>query len=178
MVDRLISPVLGAVFVAALLLQGCAPMASDMGGSAGLSDPRVQTVRMGSGSSLEALRRGEEGADGPLKNIYFDFDRYDLKSESREALKTNAAWLKEHASTQVEIEGHCDARGTTEYNLALGAKRAQAAKDFLVTLGIPAGRITTISYGKEVPLCRDATEACWQKNRRDRFVVIPAGPSS
>lgn len=74
----------------------------------------------------------------------------------------------------MEIEGHCDERGANEYNLALGAKRAQAAKDYLVTLGITAGRLSTKSYGEELPVCKEHTEECWQKNRRDRFVVIPA----
>jgi peptidoglycan-associated lipoprotein len=103
--------------------------------------------------------------------MYFDFDQYDLKADARDSLKSHWGWLKNNASAQVQVEGHCDERGTGEYNLALGAKRAQAAKDYLVTLGVPAGRITTISYGKELPVCRDQTEDCWQKNRRDRFVV-------
>ena len=135
------------------------------------SPRQTKTAPSKSGSSLDALREGVPPASGPLKDIYFDFDQYNLSADAREMLKSHAGWLKNNASAQVEIEGHCDERGTGEYNLALGAKRAQAAKDYLVTLGVPAGRITTISYGKELPVCGEHTEDCWQKNRHDRFVV-------
>jgi peptidoglycan-associated lipoprotein len=131
--------------------------------------------------AVEALRRGERAttpASSPLKEVYFDFDRYDLRADARETLKQNADWLKANASARVEIEGHCDERGTNEYNLALGAKRAQAAKDYLVSLGIAANRLSTISYGEEVPVCRDKTEECWQRNRRARFVILPTRPAS
>ncbi len=176
MVNRLIPSLLGVIVGAAFLLQGCAPMSSDTSTSEG--GPLMQTAMISSGSSLEAMRRGESAAEGPLKNIYFDFDRYDLRSDFRVTLRANADWLKENSGTRLEIEGHADERGTTEYNLALGAKRAQSAKDYLVTLGISGQRISTVSYGKEVPVCRDKSEGCWQKNRRDRFVVTPAGPVS
>ncbi len=176
--NRIIAPLLGVIFSAAFLLQGCAPVSSDTSTSAGSSLPLVQTAMVSSDSSLEAMRRGETAAEGPLKNVYFGFDRYDLRPDAREMLKANAGWLKENAWTRLEIEGHCDERGTTEYNLALGAKRAQAARDYLVTLGISGERISTVSYGKELPACRDKNEGCWQKNRRARFVVIPAGPVS
>lgn len=124
-----------------------------------------------SGSSLEAHREGKVPASGPLKDIYFDFDRYDLSAGARDILKANAERLKGKATAQVEIEGHCDERGTGEYNLALGAKRAQTAKDYLVTLGVAETRINTTSYGKELPVCTEHSEECWQKNRHDRFVV-------
>jgi peptidoglycan-associated lipoprotein len=84
--------------------------------------------------------------------------------------------VEKNPAARIEIEGHCDERGTGEYNLALGAKRDQAAKDYLVTLGIPAGRISTNGYGEEIPVCREHNEACWQKNRRDRFVVFKEKP--
>jgi peptidoglycan-associated lipoprotein len=93
-------------------------------------------------------------------------------------LKGNAEWLKRNPAVRVAIEGHCDERGTNEYNLALGANRAQAAKDYLVTLGVAAERLSTISYGEEVPVCTEKTEDCWQRNRRDRFVVTSAPPAS
>lgn len=131
----------------------------------------AKPVASQSGSSLDAHREGKAPVSGPLKDIYFDFDRYDLRADSRDTLKSHAKWLKDNASGQVEIEGHCDERGTGEYNLALGAKRAQAAKEYLVTSGVPANRITTVSYGKELPVCAEQKEACWQRNRRDRFVV-------
>ena len=132
---------------------------------------QIKTAASNSGSSLDAHREGKAPPSGPLKDIYFDFDQYNLSTDARDVLKSHSGWLKNSASAQVEIEGHCDERGTGEYNLALGAKRAQTAKDYLVTLGIPAGRITTISYGKELPVCQEHSEECWQKNRHDRFVV-------
>ena len=132
---------------------------------------QVKAIAANSGSSLDANREGKAPASGPLNDIYFDFDQYNLRADARDSLKSHWGWLKNNASAHVEVEGHCDERGTGEYNLALGAKRAQMAKDYLVTLGVPAGRISMISYGKELPVCRDQTEDCWQKNRRDRFVV-------
>ncbi|MBI4524450.1 MAG: peptidoglycan-associated lipoprotein Pal [Deltaproteobacteria bacterium] len=132
-------------------------------------------------SSLEARQRGETTAtraSGPLKEIYFDYDRYDLKADARAILKANAEWLKTNPAVRVEIEGHCDERGTNEYNLALGAKRAQSVKDYLVTLGINADRLSTISYGEELLVCKEQTEECWQKNRRARFAIITPKPAS
>jgi peptidoglycan-associated lipoprotein len=130
------------------------------------------------GSSLDAHGEGKPPASGPLKEIRFAFDSYDLTSEARAILQANAAWLKANPSASVEIEGHCDERGTTEYNLALGAKRARAALDYLVSLGISVGRIKTTSYGEELPLCKESTENCYEKNRRDRFVEARGRPAS
>jgi peptidoglycan-associated lipoprotein len=135
----------------------------------------------GTASSLDALQRGESTAtpaSSPLKDVYFDFDSYALRADARETLKANAQWLKANPAAQVQIEGHCDERGTTEYNLALGAKRAQSVKDYLVSLGAVADRLTTISYGEEIPLCREQSDECWQKNRRARFAVQPARPTT
>ena len=91
---------------------------------------------------------------------------------ARKVLQENGTWLIENGGMRVELEGHCDERGTVEYNLALGAKRASAAKTYLASLGVDGERITTISYGEELPLCTDKTEECWQKNRRAHFVVM------
>lgn len=127
----------------------------------------------GQSSSLDQLQKGAAVGtpfSSPLKDIYFDFDRYDLRADARETLKANAEWMKKNPAATVEIEGHCDERGTAEYNLALGAKRAQTAKDYLATLGVDAQRLSTISYGQEIPVCSEHTEECWQKNRHDRFV--------
>jgi peptidoglycan-associated lipoprotein len=129
-------------------------------------------------SSLDALQKGTAPAPSPLKEIYFSFDRYDLEVEARETLKVNGEWLKRNLTVRVEIEGHCDERGTNEYNLALGAKRAQGARDYLVALGVATERLSTISYGEEIPVCRDQHEACWRQNRRVRFVIIQATPTS
>lgn len=105
------------------------------------------------------------------EDIHFDFDKYNLKPAAQENLLRKAEWLRENPDVTVTIEGHCDDRGTNEYNLALGDRRAESAKAFLVNLGISASRLTTISYGEERPLCTEQTEECWAKNRRDNFVV-------
>lgn len=129
------------------------------------------------GSSLDALRDGKAAGEGPMKTISFEFDSFDLSADARATLKANAAWLKANPSSMVEIEGHCDERGTTEYNLALGAKRARAAMDYLAALGVNPGRMKTVSYGEELPMCREGSEACYQRNRRDRFVEIRPRPT-
>jgi peptidoglycan-associated lipoprotein len=131
-------------------------------------------------SSLSQLQEGKSGADGsgPLKDIYFDFDSHNLNADAREILRANANWLKSNPAARAEIEGHSDERGTNEYNLALGAKRAQTAKDFLATLGVRADRLSTISYGEEIPACKETSESCWQRNRRARFVVLPSRAAS
>jgi len=126
------------------------------------------------GGSLEKFQHGTLGAGGsggPLTDIHFDYDDYTIKPQDGEVLRTNARWLTDHGSSRVQVEGHTDERGSEEYNLALGAKRAQAAKDYLTTLGVSADRISTISYGKELPLCTEHTDDCWAENRRDHFVV-------
>lgn len=129
-------------------------------------------------SSLEAHREGVKPAPSPLKEIYFGFDRYDLTPEARAILRGNAGWLKANPAVRVEIEGHCDERGTNEYNLALGARRAQATKDYLFALGISPERMSTISYGEELPVCRERTEECYRLNRRSRFVILPPRTAS
>jgi len=128
-------------------------------------------------SSLDALQKGTLGkatGEGPLRDINFEFDRYDLSPDMRAILKSHAAWLKANPQVKVEIEGHCDERGTNEYNLALGAKRAESAKRYLSDLGISPSRLSTISYGEELPLCKEQNETCWAKNRRAHFVVKAA----
>ena len=127
------------------------------------------------GHNLEALQQDKTTAtpaSSPLKDIFFDFDRYDLRADAREILKANADWLKKNPATRIEIEGHCDERGTVEYNLALGEKRAKSAMSYLTTLGVPQDRLSVISYGKEKPADPGHDEAAWAKNRRAEFVVI------
>lgn len=113
----------------------------------------------------------EEIAD-MFKDIHFDFDKYDIREDAKPILKSIADYLIKNTNHRVLIEGHCDERGTNEYNLALGDKRARAAKEYLVSLGIPSSRIDTISYGEEKPLCKEHNEDCWAKNRRDHFIII------
>lgn len=166
--------------VAILYLAGCStakpaaePQATAQPQSQAATEKKGLTNASGSQSSLEQLQKGTPvgtPSSSALKDVYFDFDRYDVRDDARNTLKANAAWLKENPTVMVDIEGHCDERGTAEYNLALGAKRAQAAKDYLTTLGIDAQRLSTISYGQELPVCTEHTEDCWQKNRHDRFV--------
>jgi peptidoglycan-associated lipoprotein len=110
-------------------------------------------------------------AQGLLGDVYFDFDQYELRADARDRLARNAEFLKSHPEFQVRIEGHCDERGTNEYNLALGERRAAAARDYLVSLGVPASKLQTISYGEERPQCTSGDEGCWQQNRRAHFVV-------
>jgi peptidoglycan-associated lipoprotein len=107
-----------------------------------------------------------------LNNIYFDFDRYNIRPGDAEILKKNLDWFKANSSTKVRIEGNCDERGTVEYNLALGQKRADAAKNYLTGLGVDGSKLDTISYGKERPVCTEHNEGCWAQNRRDAFVPI------
>ncbi len=179
--------------LALLLIIGCAPEINTPKATAlnwTAENPLTSTgasegsSRMVSGalssSSLDALRTGESSAtppSSPLKDIYFEFDRYQLRADARATLDANAQWLKEHPAVRVEIEGHCDERGTNEYNMGLAAKRAQAARDYLVSVGIAGHRLSPVSYGEEIPLCREPTESCWQKNRRDRFVIASAVPA-
>jgi len=104
-------------------------------------------------------------------DAFFDFDKYDLRSDARDALAKDADFMKAHATLRITIEGHCDERGTREYNLALGEKRANAAKDYLVALGVDAGRVSVVSYGKDRPFAMGHDEDSWAKNRRAHMVV-------
>jgi len=105
-----------------------------------------------------------------VRDAYFDYDKADIRPDAREALQATANFLKGYPNAHVTIEGHCDERGSTEYNLALGDRRASAVKQYLVSLGIPADHLNTVSYGKEKPFCMESGETCWQQNRRGHFV--------
>lgn len=107
-----------------------------------------------------------------LKTIHFDFDKYDIRPGDAEILKENAAVLKKYPNLKIQIEGHCDERGTEAYNLALGERRATSTKNYLISLGISPDRITTISYGEERPIDPGHNEEAWAKNRRAQFVII------
>lgn len=106
-----------------------------------------------------------------LEDVHFDFDKSDIRPDAREILAVNAEWIKNHPDAKIQIEGHCDERGTEEYNLALGERRANAVKNYIISLGIEAERLYTISYGEELPLDPGHDEAAWAKNRRAHFLV-------
>ncbi|MFH1724628.1 MAG: OmpA family protein [Elusimicrobiota bacterium] len=115
----------------------------------------------------EASIRGKEFRDIPdLRTITFDYDIYSLTSEARAALRENAAYIKDHPDLEVVVEGHCDERGTLEYNLALGQRRAKAVRDYYMRLGVPGKSVATISFGEERPACGEPSEDCWLRNRR------------
>lgn len=107
----------------------------------------------------------------PLADAYFAYDKADLNDAARAALDKNADWLRRWASTRVTVEGHSDSRGTNEYNLALGERRASAVRDYLIGLGIPTARISIVSKGEEDPVCKEEVESCWSQNRRGHFVI-------
>jgi len=139
------------------------------------------TQRNAEGTPTDSLTAHQEGtlpAAGALADVFFAFDRSELDPAAREVLQRNSDWIKQNPAVTVEIEGHADNRGTNEYNLALGARRAQAVKDYLVTLGNASDRLSTISYGEELPVCGGESEECWEKNRRAHFVVRAQKPSS
>ena len=119
-----------------------------------------------SASSLDELNR-----NSPLKPVFYDLDSAELSPTAQQALQENAQVLRKYGNWQITIEGHCDERGTAEYNLALGERRAITARDYLVSLGIPAARVKTVSYGKEFPFDPGHDESAWSKNRRAHFVI-------
>lgn len=106
-----------------------------------------------------------------VRDAFFDFNKADIRPDARDALTKDAEFLRSYSTVHITIEGHCDERGSTEYNLGLGQRRAQAAKNYLVSLGISAERIDTVSWGKERPFCTESNEECWQQNRRGHFVM-------
>ena len=124
------------------------------------------------------VAKKEQGIEGVVyesklfKDIHFEFDKYDIRREDEEILRENAAWLKKNPKMKIQIEGHCDERGTAEYNLALGERRANMTKKYLLSLGISSDRISTISYGEEKPLDPGHNEEAWAKNRRAHIVVL------
>lgn len=118
----------------------------------------------------ELLAKVEEAPK--LQDIYFDFDKYNIRADAKETLERNAAWLKKNPNLKIQIEGHCDERGTNEYNLALGDRRAKSTRDYIISLGIAPGKISTISFGEEKPLDPGHNEEAWAKNRRAHFVIL------
>ena len=163
------TPVLVALCALAVVLSGCPSKKKGPGedGTGGLGEEGL------AGSSLSRAQKGlgpEE--DGILKDVHFGYDSADIEAGERDRLAQNVGWLRDNPRAKIELEGHCDSRGTIEYNLGLGAKRAKAVKDYLSSQGIGADRLSTISYGKELPLCQDESEDCWARNRRVHSVIL------
>ena len=126
------------------------------------------------GTTIPSLPSPKEFVEtSSLRDVHFDFDKYEIRPGDKAILDENVQWLKTNASALLLVEGHCDERGTNEYNLALGERRAKATRDYLMSAGIDGGRVTVISYGEERPLCTERNETCWGKNRRAHFLVKP-----
>ncbi len=144
--------------------------------------PDVRPIEGGgaTGSDIASAAAGSDLAaeDSPLADIHFDYDAAVLTEAAKSTLEQHVKWLQAHPDVQVTVEGHCDERGTVEYNLALGEQRARAARDYLVSRGVAGGRLRVVSYGKERPLDRAATEEAYAKNRRAHFAVsrLPGRP--
>jgi len=169
--------VLFAIFLFSLFFAGCSGSKKALQTPA--SDPLEPEVTRAAEPEVpvykppvEETRTATESASAVpfvLQNVYFEFDRYDLTPEALQTLADNARVLKAHPEARVVVEGHCDERGTVEYNLALGDKRAKAARDYMISLGVTPAQILTISYGKERPLDSSETENAWARNRRAEF---------
>ena len=169
-----------AAVLAAMLVAGCAkkPAPSDTMGSmdTGVTQESTQQDTGFQEQAIQETPAAETMTQGTqvtgLERVFFDFDQYTLTPEAREVLANNAIYMKNNPGVKVVIEGHCDERGSDEYNLALGERRAAAAKSYMVSLGIPADRMTIISYGEEIPLDPRNTEEAWAKNRRAEFKAV------
>lgn len=153
-----------------LVIVGCSKKPAPIGAENPGANQLGETPT-GAGGGDANIDFGSGHIGGPLSDIHFGYNDYTIGDQDGPVLKTNASWLQAHPQTKVQVEGYCDERGSEEYNIALGAKRAQAGKEYLATLGISESRMSTISYGKELPVCTEHDESCWSQNRRDHFTV-------
>jgi len=178
----------GAVDGAPVISQGDG-FSDSMGGNSGVNGGSSNPFAAGSSNGNQFGANGGSGSGrgadqgiqearlfsfkptSELKDIHFEFDKYDLDKRSKGILKQNADFLKQHPSVKVEIQGHCDERGTNNYNLALGQRRAASTKRYMSSLGIPENRLHVISYGEEKPFCNESSDSCWWRNRRAHFMV-------
>ncbi len=160
-----------AAVSAALLLAACTTKPTNEG------PPPGQMTTGGSQQSSVIPGSAEDFRVNVGDTVHFDFDKYDVRDEDRGTLQRQAAWLAKYPSVRVTVEGHCDERGTREYNIALGARRANAVKEYLVSIGVSSARIDTTSYGKERPICTESSEDCWAQNRRG-VTTLAGGASS
>jgi len=143
------------------------PAAAKVDDTAKMAKPVLSEEELFMSKSLDQINQ-----DKPLAMVFFDFDKYAVRDDAKPVLDQNAMWLKKFKTAKILIEGHADERGTEDYNLALGEKRAKSAFDYLVSMGVAPDRMKVISYGKSQPLDPGHDEAAWQKNRRDQFLVI------
>ena len=170
-----------SVLAALLLLAACETASEKSGSGSGAGGAAAPSGGAGSGGTTTAKLPGPKpgSAEDFVVNVgdrvFFDFDKYNLKPKARETLRRQAAWLKRYAGVVIAVEGHCDERGTREYNLALGERRANSAKNYLVALGVSPNRIRTISYGKERPAVAGSNKAAWAQNRRSVTSVRAPG---
>jgi len=156
------------------LLAGCATQSNQESSSAPAPAPSAMStppgVRSAPATSVAGVRTS--GKSMPqAHSVYYDYDRSEIKSEDVKLIEAHAQYLREHTELKVKVEGNADERGSAEYNLALGTRRATSVKDYLVSLGVPASRLTVVSKGKEQPFCAEESESCWQQNRRGHFIV-------
>lgn len=133
---------------------------------------RVTVIEPTTTTTTTTTQTDEEIFNASVQDIYFDYDKADLRPEAQQSLTKAAQAISQHPNWRVRIEGNCDERGSTEYNLSLGEERASAARQALSQGGVGGDRLQSISYGKEKPICTESTEDCWQKNRRDHFVLV------
>jgi len=168
------------LFAALALLGACETAPSDSAASSGAGASSATTGGESAGGGAGKMAAPRPGSQEDLianvgDRVFFDFDKYKLKPEGRAVLEKQAAWLKKHGGVRLVLEGHADERGTREYNLALGERRANATRDYLVSLGVSPSRLKTISYGEERPVALGSNEKAWSQNRRAVSVVSGAG---
>jgi peptidoglycan-associated lipoprotein len=174
-----------AVFAAVALVTACESATEETSGASGAGAAKKEMTKMPQtpAATTKAKMAGPKaGSQADLvinvgDRVFFDLDKFSLKSDARSTLEKQAAWLNQHSGLTITVEGHCDERGTREYNLALGERRANSAKDYLIALGISPGRIKTISYGKERPVALGSNEEAWSQNRRASTSVTGGSPS-
>ena len=140
-------------------------------GPGGAQDATARVTVQAAPVQAAPTQTDEELFAANVKDVFFDYDSYAIRADAQQQIAASAAFLKQHPDWKFTIEGHCDERGSTEYNLALGDSRANAARSALTQAGVPAANIKTISYGKEKPFCTESNEQCWQQNRRAHFVM-------
>jgi peptidoglycan-associated lipoprotein len=155
-----------AAIAASLLLTACSSTKEEA--TTPVTQPQTTKITPGSAEDFR-VNVGD--------TVLFDLDQHSVRADAQATLQKQAAWLKQYPSVRLMVEGHCDERGTREYNLALGDRRAYAVKEFLVSLGVDAARLQTKSFGKERPVCAESDDSCWQQNRRG-YSVISAGAGS